>query len=129
MKTFLWSCAAIFMLVVSVESLSCYTCGTSILGYCAISQQIVCSNAQNSCYTGVVSLTGFTEELHSKGCTEQSSCNNTVTPIFNNNINLTVSMKCCNTSLCNRAGPGLTPLTLGSALTALLLALGMNLSL
>ncbi|XP_033831210.1 lymphocyte antigen 6B-like [Periophthalmus magnuspinnatus] len=126
MKTCIWTCVAIVALFVSVESLTCYTCDDTILGYCAISGSVICPSTQNSCYSGVVTLSGLLGEVQSKGCIASTNCKNTTQSIFNFKLNIT--MHCCSTDLCNGAESGFAPLNVWAAMGTLLLAFGVNFS-
>ncbi|XP_036949946.1 sperm acrosome membrane-associated protein 4-like [Acanthopagrus latus] len=120
MNKFLWSCAALLTLFVTVEALRCYTCDVSILGSCTGTTAVNCSKSDNMCFSGVLSFSADRLPIYDKGCIMASACKNvTNEPILN--INYTIIRHCCNTDLCNGVAPVQLPATaaLGAALVAL----------
>nr|XP_046272876.1 lymphocyte antigen-6, epidermis isoform X2 [Scatophagus argus] len=121
MNKFLWSGVTLLALFVTVESLSCYTCDVSILGYCFRSASVNCTAPQNSCFTSVADFSADLLPIHAKGCIEESACKNeTNMSILTVKYNITTH--CCSTNLCNGATSVQLPLTaaVGAALLALL---------
>ncbi|XP_029370216.1 sperm acrosome membrane-associated protein 4-like [Echeneis naucrates] len=101
MNKFLWSCAALLALCVTVRSLSCYTCDVAVLGYCLHDKHINCISNQTSCFTAVAKFSGDLLDIHEKGCAEVTQCSNTSGHILN--VNYTITRTCCGSDLCNSA--------------------------
>ncbi|XP_029298691.1 urokinase plasminogen activator surface receptor-like [Cottoperca gobio] len=118
MNRYLWSCAALLTLFVTVESLSCYTCDEGILGYCLVQEAVNCTKTQDKCYVAVAKFSSDLLDIHERGCTNSSGCDNSRGSILN--VNYTISRTCCNSTLCNTAAGPELPLT--AALAASLLA-------
>ncbi|XP_059206679.1 prostate stem cell antigen-like isoform X2 [Centropristis striata] len=119
MNRFLWSCAALLTLSVTVESLQCYTCEAGILGTCLIREPVNCSSSQDRCFSGVANFKdGLLADIHERGCTVNTNCKNSTGTILN--INYTVTKTCCSTNLCN--GASSVQLPLAAALCAALVA-------
>ncbi|XP_035537817.1 protein Bouncer-like [Morone saxatilis] len=119
MNKYLWSCAAILTLFVTVESLTCNTCDLSVLGSCFFDSPVSCNKNQTRCYIAVANIQGLLN-VHARGCTVESDCKNqTGLSILTYKYNITRS--CCSTNLCNGAASIQLPLTaaLGAALVAL----------
>lgn len=118
MNRFLWSCAALLALFVTVQSLSCYTCDTSVLGYCLSTTSVNCSQAQTRCFSAVAEFSSHILDIHQRGCTQESQCTNSTGSILS--VNYTITRSCCNTTLCNGASSTQLPVTV--ALSAALVA-------
>ncbi|XP_045915244.1 protein Bouncer-like [Micropterus dolomieu] len=118
MNKFLWSCAALLTLFVTVESLTCNTCSLNILGYCFEDAPVNCTKNQTMCYSGVAKFSADLPDIYSRDCIEPSACKNDTGSILN--VKYTITRKCCHTDLCNRATAIQLPLTaaLGAALVA-----------
>ncbi|XP_049891041.1 sperm acrosome membrane-associated protein 4-like [Epinephelus moara] len=119
MTKFLWSCAALLTLLVTVESLTCYTCDVNILDSCLITAPVNCTGAQDRCFSAVAKFSGPLLDVHQRGCTEKSDCESSNGTILN--VNYTITKTCCSANLCNGAAPIQLPLAaaLGAALVAL----------
>ncbi|XP_030002865.1 sperm acrosome membrane-associated protein 4-like [Sphaeramia orbicularis] len=121
MNKLLWSCAALFTLFVTVESLTCNTCDTSVFGYCLSTKAINCTGTQDQCYSGVATFSSDEIlDIHSRGCITKTSCkNSTNLAIFT--VKYNIIMHCCTTNYCNGATSIRMPLTtaVGAALVAI----------
>ncbi|XP_071356410.1 protein Bouncer-like [Trachinotus anak] len=118
MNKFLWSCAALLTLFVTVESLSCYTCDVAVLGYCLHEEPVNCTKNQKTCYSAVAKFSADLLDIHERGCIEDNKCNNESGTILS--VNYTITRTCCNTNLCNGATTIQLPMT--AALCAALVA-------
>ncbi|XP_037649820.1 protein Bouncer-like [Sebastes umbrosus] len=118
MNRFLWSCAALLTLFITVEALSCYTCDGEILGYCLCSAAVNCTEDQDRCFVAVAKFSSHVSDIHERGCTDQSGCEGSNGTILT--VNYTITRTCCNSSLCNGAASIQLPLT--AALAAALVA-------
>ncbi|KAJ4927741.1 hypothetical protein JOQ06_015543 [Pogonophryne albipinna] len=116
MSKLLWSCAALFTLLVHFEALSCYTCNVNILGSCLIEKTVNCTKAQDGCFVAVAKFSADLLDIHERGCIERSKCSNSSGSILN--VKYTITETCCSNNLCNAAAA--PPLPLTAALAAAL---------
>ncbi|XP_076862161.1 sperm acrosome membrane-associated protein 4-like [Brachyhypopomus gauderio] len=92
------------------QSLQCYDCD-GVWGLCITSIKTCGTN--QLCYSGVGTAVGFIK-VTTKGCLEQSLCNQTTDtqiPTISNSTVYKVTKTCCSIDLCN-AAPGLHTLSL-----------------
>ncbi|KAG7225453.1 hypothetical protein INR49_027447 [Caranx melampygus] len=118
LNRFLWSCAALLALFVTVQSLSCYKCDVSILGSCLRTAPVNCTNTQNRCFSAVAKFSADLLDIHQRGCTEETQCKNETGSILT--VNYTITRTCCSNNLCNGASSARLPVTV--ALSAALVA-------
>ncbi|XP_034066145.1 urokinase plasminogen activator surface receptor-like [Gymnodraco acuticeps] len=102
MSKLLWSCAALFTLLVTVEALSCYTCNLNILGSCLIEKTVNCTKAQDRCFVAVAKFSADLLDIHERGCIERSKCSNSSSGSILN-VKYTITETCCSNNLCNAA--------------------------